>query len=263
MPPRAGHSQQPRDRVDRAPFPKEDPMRPSMLRTRRVAPALATCILLSLAGCASAPAGEGIEAPQLVVGDSWRYRVTDNLRRGIVSELDAEVIAVSGRAARIRFGRVDAGGRTEWIDEVDGDGGLRSGSLWREPPRPFTPPAQLLAFPLDQGKTWRQVIDTVRGDTELKDQILIYGKVDGRSTMSVPAGGFDAVYVYRIVQLDDADFWRNRTAVRDLVWYAPLAKAPVREEREAAYTEKGGRDPATVRTESTVLELLAFRPGGK
>ncbi len=79
-----------------------------------------------------------------------------------MSELDAEVIAVSGGTAQIRFGRVDASGRSEWVDEVDAEGGLLSGSLWREPPRRFDPPARLLAFPLDPGKTWRQVIDTVR-----------------------------------------------------------------------------------------------------
>jgi len=181
-----------------------------------------------------------------------------------VSQLDAEVIAVAGGSARIRLDYTDTSGRTEWIDEVDGKGGLSSGALWREPPRPFNPPAQLLAFPLAQGKTWRQVIDTLRKDTELKDQILIYGKVDGRNATTVPAGGYDAVHVYRIVQLDDEEFWRTRTTRRDAVWYAPEVKAPVREAREAEYTEKSsGPDMTTIRTESTVLELVSFRPGGK
>ncbi len=138
------------------------------LRARNVAPAFGLCALLWLASSASAPAGGGVPAPQLAVGDHWQYRVTDNLRRGAVSQLDADVIEVTGRAARIRFSHVDASGRREWIDEVDGEGGLRSGSLFREPARPFNPPAQLLAFPLDKGKTWRQVIDTVRKDTGSK-----------------------------------------------------------------------------------------------
>jgi hypothetical protein len=221
-------------------------------------------VLAGVLGCASAPVGAPIVAPQLVVGDHWQYRVTDNLRRGTVSQLDAEVIAVAGGSARIRLDYADINGRSEWIDEVDGRGGLSSGALWREPPRPFNPPVQLLAFPLDQGKTWRQVIDTLRKDTELKDQILIYGKVYGRNATTVPAGGYDAVYVYRIVQLDDEEFWRTRTTRRDAVWYAPEVKAPVREAREAEYTEKGGGpDVTTIRTESTVLELVSFRPGGR
>jgi hypothetical protein len=233
-----------------------------LLRARNVAPAFGLCALLWLASSASAPAGGGVPAPQLAVGDHWQYRVTDNLRRGAVSQLDAEVIEVTGRAARIRFSHVDASGRREWIDEVDGEGGLRSGSLFREPARPFTPPAQLLAFPLDKGKTWRQVIDTVRKDTGLKDQIMIYGRVDGPAATTVPAGRFDAVYVYRTEQLDDAEFWRTRTMRRVSIWYAPAAKAVVREKREAQYSERDGRNPP-VRTESTLLELVSFQAGGK
>jgi hypothetical protein len=236
-------------------------MHPSSIHSHS---AVAACVLalVGIAGCASAPVGAPIEAPRLVVGDHWQYRVTDNLRRGMVSQLDAEVIAVAGGSAQIRFGYADSNGRSEWIDEVDGQGGLRSGTLWREAPRPFNPPAQLLAFPLGEGKTWRQVIDTLHQDTEIKDQILIYGKVDGRHATTVPAGGYDAVYIYRIVQLDDEEFWRTRTTLRDAVWYAPEVKAPVREARAAEYTEKGsGPDMTTISTESTVLELVSFRPG--
>jgi len=238
-------------------------MHSSIIRSHSTA-AACVMIFIGIAGCASAPVGAPVDAPRLVVGDHWQYRVIDNLRRGLVSQLDAEVIAVAGGSARIRLDYADASGRTEWIDEVDGQGGLRSGTLWREAPRPFNPPVQLLAFPLGDGKTWRQVIDTLHPDTELRDQILIYGKVDGRHATTVPAGGYDAVYVYRVVQLDDEEFWRTRTTRRDAVWYAPEVKAPVREAHEAEYTEKGGGpDMTTIRTESTVLELLSFRPGGR
>ncbi len=224
--------------------------------------AVSALAFIGVAGCASAPVGPPVDAPRLAVGDRWQYQITDNLRRGALSQLDAEVIAVSGGSARIRLGLTDNTGRAEWIDELDGGGRLRIGSLWREPPRPFNPPAQLLAFPLDDGKTWRQSIDTMRADTQLKDQILIYGKIDGRKAISVPAGSFDAVYVYRIVQLDDEEFWRTRTTRRDAIWYAPEVKAPVREARAAEYTEKGGGpDMTTISTESTIIELVSFRPG--
>jgi hypothetical protein len=219
--------------------------------------------LAAIAGCASAPVGPPVDAPRFVVGDHWQYRVTDNLRRGLVSRLDAEVVAIAvDGSARVRIGYDDGYGRAEWIDEIDGQGRLRSGMLWREGQRPFNPPVQLLAFPLEQGKTWRQAIDTLRQDTQLKDQILIYGTVAGRQPTTVPAGGYDAVYIYRIVQLDDEEFWRTRTIRRDAVWYAPEVKAPVREAHEAEYTEKGGGpDMTTIRTESTVVELVSFQPG--
>lgn len=234
----------------------------SRVRVPSVAPAFGLCAALWLALADSAALGQSIAAPQLAVGDHWQYKLTDNLRRGATSQLDAEVMAVTDGVARIHFDRADAGAHTEWTDEIDGNGSLRVGSLYHEPSRPFTPPAQLMAFPLDKGKTWRQVIDTVRKDTGLKDQILIYGRVDGPAARTVPAGRFDAVYVYRTLELDDAEFWRTRTSLRDKIWYAAAAKAPVREERDAQYTERDARSPP-VRTEATVLELVSFRPGGR
>jgi hypothetical protein len=83
--------------------------------------------------------------------------------------------------------------------------------LWRERARRLNPPVTLFAFPLEHDKTWRPIVDPMRPDTELKDQILVYGRVDGRQPTTVPAGAFDAIYIYRIVQLDDEEFWRTRT----------------------------------------------------
>jgi len=235
-------------------------MLPPTLGYRWLAAAWVGFALLALAGCASEPVGEGIAAPQLVVGDHWQYRVTDNLRRGIESQLDVEVLQVSGQAALIHFVHSDAKGWSEWFEESDGNGGLHAGSLHNEPPRPFNPPARLLEFPLDRGKTWRQVINTVRQDTELDDHILIYGRVDTPGTTTVPAGSFNAVYVYRVLQLDDEEFWRTRTLRRDAIWYAAEVKAAVRETRDASYIERDAPDP-TIRTESILLELESFRPG--
>ncbi|HTS21896.1 MAG TPA: hypothetical protein VMN79_08805 [Casimicrobiaceae bacterium] len=226
-----------------------------------IRPVVAWSLVLGLFACASAPAGPPIDAPRLAVGDRWQYRITDNLRRGLTSQLDAEVISVTGPSARVRLAVTDNNGRYEWVDDIEGGGALRAGTLWREAPRPFNPPVELLAFPLADGKTWRQTIDTIHPDTQMTDQILVYGKVDGRKTATVPAGVYDAVYVYRVVQLDDRDFWRTRTTRRDAVWYAPEVKAPVREAREAEYTEIGGQDMATVTTENTVAELVSFQPG--
>jgi hypothetical protein len=60
----------------------------SALRSHLIAAAWAGCVLLGLAGCASAPVGEGVPAPPLAVGDRWHYKVTDNLRRGVESQLE-------------------------------------------------------------------------------------------------------------------------------------------------------------------------------
>jgi hypothetical protein len=203
-----------------------------------------------------------VNAPRLAVGDHWQYRVTDGLRRGAVSQLDAEVASVSGGTATIRLTYTDEGGRVERTTEVDASGALLAGALLREAPRRFSRPVELLAFPLEQGKVWRQTIDTMRPDLQIKDQILVWGHVEGREPISVPAGTFDTVAVQRIFQLDDAEFWRGRTTRRDQVWYAPEVKAPVREVRDAQYLEKGDRrEQAAVRVEHTTTELVSFKPG--
>jgi hypothetical protein len=215
-----------------------------------------------LAACASAPVGAPVAAPRLIVGDHWQYRVIDNMRRGAISQLDAEVVGVAGGVATLKFVRVDDDGRrTEWADEIDGGGGLRAGILGDVGPRRFSPAASLFAFPLEQGKTWRQTVPTLRSDTGLRDAILVYGDVKGRAQVSVPAGSFDAVHIYRVLDLDDGQPWRTRTTRRDQIWYAPEVKGAVREAREATYAEPGDSGATQVYTERTVTELVAFRPG--
>src|SRR5256885_331794 len=103
---------------------------------------------------------------------------------------------------------------------------------------------------------------TLRRDTQLKDDIRIYGEVQGRTPVTVPAGTYDAVAIYRIVQLDDDEFWRSKTTRRDSVRYAPEVKGVVREVHDAEYFElHGGPDSATIRTEYTTTELVSFTPG--
>src|SRR5439155_24075277 len=56
-------------------------MHPSIIRSHSIAAAWAT-LFIGITGCTSAPIGAPVDAPRLVVGDHWQYRVIDNLRRG-------------------------------------------------------------------------------------------------------------------------------------------------------------------------------------
>ena len=230
-----------------------------MRRSPRTLALLAPLALL--AACAAAPVGTPVGSPRFAIGDHWQYRVIDNMRRGAVSQVDAEVVALAGDVATLRVVRDDNGVRSEWTEEVEPGGALRAGMLDDSALRRFNPAAALLSFPLEQGKTWRQAVPTFRSDIQLPGEILIYGDVQGRTPVTVPAGSFDAVRIYRVVQLDDASFWRTRTIRRDQLWYAPEVKGPVREMREAQYFEHGDIDASAVYTERTTTELVAFRPG--
>lgn len=218
---------------------------------------------LLVMGCAGeAPLVGSVEAPYLVAGDRWQYRITDNLRRGAQTRLDVDVLTVSSNVARLRLVYLDAEGRSERVEEVDAGGGLRVGALGYGPSRPYSPSLKLLDFPLTAGKAWRQQVGTVRLDLQGKDSIFIFGQVQGRAPVTVPAGSFDTVAVYRILQLDDEEFWRSRTTRRDQVRYAPEVKGIVREDRDAEYHElASGPDVAVIRTENTTTELVSFTPG--
>jgi hypothetical protein len=217
---------------------------------------------LALCACAHQPLVENVAPPRFVVGDRWEYLITDGLRRGATTRLDVQVVAINAGVATMRRVFVDSYGRREQTEEIDADGGLRAGALRNDEVRRFSPSLKLLDFPIGQRDSWRQVVDTFRRDTELKDYIRIYGQVQGLAPVTVPAGSYDAVAIYRIVQLDDEEFWRSRTTRRDQVRYAPQVKGVVREVRDAEYLElHGGREPATIRTEYTTTELVSFTPG--
>ena len=224
----------------------------------------ALLVALLLAGCQTAtsiPPGAAVGAPKLVVGDHWQYRITDNLRRGAVTMLDVEVASIAGGVATLRESFDGPYGRSEDSEEVDANGWLVVGSLKNETPRHFPIPVKLYDFPLEQGKTWREVIPTTSPETQLPAQILVYGTVQGTRPVNVTAGSFEAVYLYRILQLDDDQFFRSRTARHDSVWYSADVKAPVRELHDAAYKLYDGPESAPVRTENTTRELISFRPG--
>jgi hypothetical protein len=234
------------------------------LRWRRLAALCGIASVLLLAGCQLAgpiPASIPNDAPKLVVGDHWQYRITDNLRRGAVTILDSEVVSIVNGIASLRLIYEGPYGRSEESEQVNADGWLVTGALKPYSQRQFPTPIQLYDFPLRQGQTWRQVVDTISPETGLAAQILSFGIVQGLRPTTVPAGSFDAIYIYRIIQLDDAQFFRTRTERRDSVWFDAKAKGPVLELRDASFIELSGTDSDAIRVENTSRELLSFRPG--
>jgi hypothetical protein len=235
----------------------------TMLRSLPLSRLVAALAAVVLCACAARqPLGENVAPPRFVVGDRWEYQITDGLRRGATTRLDVQVVAINAGVATMQRVLVNSYGRSEQTEEIDADGALRVGALRNDEVRRFSPSLKLLDFPIGQRSPWRQVVDTFRRDTQLKDDIRVYGEVQGRAPVTVPAGSYDAVAIYRIVQLDDEEFWRSRTTRRDQVRYAPEVKAVVREVRDAEYIElTGGPDSATIRTEYTTTELVSFTPG--
>jgi hypothetical protein len=235
------------------------------MRISALAWRLAALAAIGLAGCQSAtivPSSPSVTAPKLAVGDQWLYKVTDDLRMGLVTMLVVDVVSINAGTATLRLTYSDQYGRSEATEEIDANGGMIVGALKNQETRRFQTPVKLYDFPLEQGRTWRQVVDTISPDTQLKAQILVYGAVQGQTVVTVPAGTFNATYIYRILQLDDEQFWRTRTTREDSVWFVPEMKTAVRELRNAYFVQNGGPGNL-VHTERTTRELISFQPGPK
>lgn len=225
---------------------------------------LVTLIALGLLGCQSTTTTSGfapVAAPKLVLGDHWQYRIVDNLHLGMITMLDQSVVAIDGGVATLRLAYDGPAGKSETTELIDAAGGLVVGSLKAEAPRKFPMPIEMYRFPLEPSETWRQQIPTISPESNLKDEILVYGTVRGQEQVTVPAGTFTTVYIFRVFQLDDKQFWRTRTTRDDLVWFAAEVKGPVREIRKAQYDETGQGPANVIRTEYTTRELVSFQPG--
>jgi hypothetical protein len=65
------------------------------------------------------------------------------------------------------------------------------------------------------------------------------------------------------MQLDDETPWRWPTQCSYYAWYAPTVRGIVMEEKEAWYRrENNDRGANRIRSQSAVVELVSFIPGG-
>ena len=226
-----------------------------------------------VAGCAGAPgsAGSGppAEVPAYRIGDRWVYHGNDGFRVKTEWDETHEITAMGpeGISARITLtGGLDLTRNELW----SAPGQVKVGALCGDNiTRTFEVPLQRYDFPLASGKTWNQWVKNQNQFSNETGQINRwevnrYVHVSGWEKVATPGGTFDALKMQVVMRLDDETFWRWPTTCNYLLWYAPAAKAVVREERNAQYVEKstdtsGGA--GTIRTQFGVVELMSFTPG--
>ena len=235
-----------------------DPLR------RRVVLSLSAAPLASLLGaCAGTPGasdGPPAPAPALARGDRWVYHGVDGFRDPLVWDETREVVAAAPGAIDIRVtwkgNRVDSTRVERWTSPGD----LWVGAVFDIETRQFTPPLPRFKYPLAPGDNWRLFATQVNETTKRTDPVNYWVKVGGWQSIATPAGTFDAIGLRIFMRLDDEEFWRTATECNYLFWYAPAVGNTVREEKEAAYYDKG--DPmsrASYRSQHGVLELTSFR----
>ncbi|HET7095910.1 MAG TPA: hypothetical protein VFJ68_00880 [Casimicrobiaceae bacterium] len=221
--------------------------------------------LAALVGGAGVPgstgSGSAAEGPAYRVGDRWVYHGDDGFR--VKTEWDetheVTTIGADGIAARITLkGGLDLTRTELW----SAPGQVKVGAIFDNATRRFEEPLHRYDFPLAPGKVWNQWVWNFNEFTKARGQINRYVSVSGWEKVTTPAGTFDAIKLWMVMRLDDETFWRFATTCNYTVWYAPAAKAIVREERRAQYVEKSGEHGgATIRAQYGVIELVSFTPG--
>jgi hypothetical protein len=231
-------------------------------------PALFLVALVALVtGCATIDqpgdtSGRVAAAPTFSVGMRWTYRGREGFRAPVVWEETHEVTAIGadGIHVRVTYGGQVHGEREEILTAP---GVVRIGALMDVETRRFATPLERFRFPLAPGETWNQWVRNYNDMLRREGQINRYVQVAGWERVATPAGTFDAIRMRVLMRLDDEEFWRYPTTCNYVVWWAPAVGAPVREEKEAEYREKGEEldGGGSIRAQHTLLELTSFAPG--
>jgi hypothetical protein len=228
---------------------------------------LAACAVV-LTACATTDekgdtSGAVAAAPNPAVGARWTYRGREGFRWPVVWEETHEVTAAGAGGLTVR---VTLKGPTIDIvrqETLVAPGMVSTGALMDVETRRFAMPLERYRFPLAPGETWNQWVTNFNESLKREGRINRYVRVGGWEKVSTPAGEFDAIRMRVFMRLDDEEFWRYPTTCNYLIWYAPAVGAPVREEKEAEYRERGDEmdGQGAVRAQHTVLELVSYAPG--
>ena len=93
-------------------------------------------------------------------------------------------------------------------------------------------------------------------------EINRYVRVGDWTSVTTPAGTFDAIQMRVSMWLDDETFWRFPTSCSYLVQYSPAVRGMVHAEKECEYKEKGlGNAGIAIRSQHAVMDLVSFAPG--
>jgi hypothetical protein len=227
--------------------------------------ALLVAAVALLAGCATLDSpgdisGRVAAAPTFTVGMRWTYRGREGFRAPLVWDETHEVTAVGpdGIHVRVTYEGPQVHGTREEI--LASPGLVKQGALMDIETRRFATPVERFRFPLAAGATWNPWVTNYNEMTRREGQINRYVQVGGWERVATPAGTFDAIRMRVLMRLDDEEFWRYPTMCNYVIWFAPAVGAPVREEKDAEYREKGEEleGGGAIRAQHTLLELTSY-----
>lgn len=221
---------------------------------------VAACAPLERAGDTG---GRVAEAPQFTVGMRWTYRGREGFRAPLLWTETHEVTAVGpdGIHVRVTYEGAQVHGSREEI--LVAPGVVKQGALMDIETRRFATPLTRFRFPLAVGEAWNEWVTNYNETARREGRINRYVQVGGWERVGTPAGTFDAIRMRVLMRLDDEEFWRYPTTCNYVIWWAPAVGAPVREEKDAEYREKGEEfeGGGAIQAQHTLLELTSFSRG--
>lgn len=217
-------------------------------------------LLLALAGCAAAvppPIATPVNTPEIGVGSSWTYDELNGYNgelirtfRSVVTEAGPDSLVLKDTRPAETAGPVQTFTR-EW--------NLRRKTTEESKGIDYTPPYPAYVFPLEVGKTWKIESAMIDRASSRKITMKVYGKVIGWERVKVPAGEFDALKIRRDVYMDDREWWRDGTRVREFDWYAPEVKRFVKHEDYSEYRDRTRSRFSIVRGDWNRIELVSYQ----
>lgn len=213
--------------------------------------AVSSCCLVWTALAQPSPASK-VERPDVKVGDSWTYDLTDGRTKSKQYTVVVVVTSVDEKEIRTESKRSDNGSIETTIRNRD-----LNRLVTDTPPRKTTsdPSGAEYAFPLEVGKTWERKVTTTRSNQpDWKTVAPLTGKVIGWEQVKVPAGTFNSLKIEINGLYDGTDRrgqWNG--VIAETIWYVPELKAAARWTYQDNIRGRGDFN-------NDVWELVAYKP---
>jgi len=223
-------------------------------------------LALLAAGCAAPlpqtpPAGmpAQITAPEIRVGDDWKYSLHDGYTKLPRGTLEYRVSAVQGDTVTVQLRHEGRESTERYTRDWN----------WRERPMTnlqnfrYDPAYPALPFPLEAGKIWRSYVKATDPATGRVNRVRIDGTVLGWERVKVPAGEFDTIKVRRLVYAGNHDFFLGEENIAEVDWYAPKLGQIVKHVSSSSHVDRSiscndvGTDCNLIKGDWNVVELVS------
>ncbi len=223
-------------------------------------------VLLALSLFATACAGTGgglgipncapdqgtVQSPPTVhVGDVWVYLENDDytgIDRGIfrlevtgvtANEIQTRMALPGGSVIAetydLQWGWITVSNRNwDWLSRLAPGSGTVA----------FSPAFDATPFPLRAGQTWSNQAFALHPASRTHIPIQIHGIARCWEVIRVPAGEFVALRIERTAYLQDLEWYRSQTTLRQVDWYVPAVNRSVMTWRDSYYYDYRQRGPS-------------------